>query len=259
MADFPTEYSKQAYINWHNEYVEPEKNLEKELNALMDTLKETSRARLAKLADLFSRIHAFHLLAKKAQNEDVSDSETDIKLIDAVKTENYDNLFKSVDSILDKLWRKNKGREAGSYVTIDSIKSEIGDLVRSSIVTSTFSYATHYANSVRIWRELIGELQISVVDYSDIEEIITQEEAKIDKGYFAYHLEIRYSDGLRVEMQIYSKLSEIWRHLSHKLYEKVRLGEEVTWGHGAAASRLVSLGHLLHLAECEVQHLKGSM
>jgi ppGpp synthetase/RelA/SpoT-type nucleotidyltranferase len=107
--------------------------------------------------------------------------------------------------------------------------------------------------------DIIEQANIDNADFQDIQKISPKEEAKMANGYFAYHVDVLYKDGLRIEIQIFSKMSEIWRHLSHKLYEKVRLGEDVKWGHGTAASRLVSLGHLLHLAECEVEFLKSSM
>lgn len=259
METYPQEFNKQTYIDWHNKHISPGQNLVSELNTLLEELQEGQRERLTKLAELLSRIHSFHLLSKKAQKEDISDSDTEIQLEESLRTEKYENLFKSIDSIIDKLWRKNKDREVGQYITTENIKNEIGDLIRTSLITSTFSYAESFTNTIGIWREIINELQLNEKDYSDISAIEAQEEAKMQNGYFAYHLDVIYEDGIRVEIQVYSRLSEIWRHLSHKLYEKVRLGEDVAWGHGTAASRLVSLGHLLHLAECEVEYLKSEM
>ncbi|HIF5688375.1 hypothetical protein [Vibrio parahaemolyticus] len=258
MDNYPKEYSLASYSNWHDENLEKGKLIVEEVDSLLDELKSNNRDRLLKLADLLSRIHSFHLLASRVKGEDVSDCETEIQLQDRLN-QNYDSLFKTRDSVLDKLWRKNKKLRHEERITSETLKENFGDLVRTSIVTSTFTYAENLASSISLWRDLINELQIDASDYNDIESIDTQQEAKMDNGYFAYHLDVRYKDGLRVEVQIYSKLSEVWRHISHKLYEKIRLGEEVNWGHGAAASRIVSLGHLLHLAECEVQHLKSTI
>ena len=253
---YPKEYSKKTYIDWHNKNVEASVNIEHEIESLIEEIKSTSQARLNHLAVLLDRIHSFHLLAMRSKKEDISDAETKIQLADKLAGSDYDSLFKTTDSIFDKLWRKNKDRDESNYITTKDIKNHFGDLVRTSIVTSTFSYAEHLATSISLWKDLIRNLQVKPDDYNDIESIRTQQEAKMENGYFAYHLDVLYTDGLRVEVQIYSRLSEVWRSLSHKLYEKVRIGEDVTWGHGAAPSRLVSLGHLLHLAECEVQYLK---
>ena len=108
MSNYPEEFSKEAYITWHAEHAEPGIDLQGELTKIVYELKESSKTRLIKLAELLSRIHSFHLLAKKTNKEDVSDSETEIQLIYAVQTEAYENLFKSVDSLINKLWRKNK-------------------------------------------------------------------------------------------------------------------------------------------------------
>ncbi|MCF3126353.1 hypothetical protein LRQ09_03040 [Acinetobacter soli] len=258
MSEYPQEYNQAQYIKWHEQYIEKDISLENEIDNILLNLKEQNKDRLAKLAELLSRTHSFLLLASRMKKEDVSDCNTEIQLQENLH-QNYDLLFKSKESILDKMWRKNKDRKQGNEITTTNIKDEMGDLIRSSIVTSTFAYADNLASSIGLWEELIDTLQLNKDHYQDLLSIDTQHEAKMDKGYFAYHLDVRYKDGLRVEIQIYSKLSQVWRSLSHKLYEKVRLGEDVKWGHGAAASRLVSLGHLLHLAECEVQHLKSTI
>lgn len=258
MSDYPQEYNKIQYIKWHEKYIEKNISLEAEIDNILTLLKAENKDRLIRLADLLSRIHSFLLLASRIKKEDVSDCDTEIQLQDNLH-QNYDLLFKSKESILDKMWRKNRDRDNENKITTENMKEEIGDLIRSSIVTSTFAYADNLASSISLWQDLIDELKVDKNDYQDLISIDTQHEAKMEKGYFAYHLDVRYSDGLRVEIQIYSRLSQVWRNLSHKLYEKVRIGEDVKWGHGAAASRLVSLGHLLHLAECEVQHLKSSI
>ncbi|WP_312165408.1 hypothetical protein [Massilia timonae] len=259
MGSFPKVYNRDTYIDWHNRNIEPSKDIIVEIDKLLISLKDEQKTRLENLAQLLSRIDSFNLLSRRSQKKDISDSQTDILLEKALRPEGYDLLFKSSDSILDKLWRKNKERTPSNYVTSENIKNEIGDLIRTSVVTSTFEYAEQFANSVLIWESLIKEFNLDQAAYADIEKIESQEEAKMQNGYFAYHLNIRYSDGIRIEVQIYSRLSQIWRHLSHRLYERVRLGNDVSWGHGTAASRLVSLGHLLHLAECEVEYLKETM
>lgn len=259
MSVFPETYSKQAYLQWHNMVVEPDGDLETNIDAIMTQLKEEGKERLSKLANILSQLNSFQLLKRKTNSEDISDADTDIQLMDAIQSPAYDGLFKSTDSIIDKLWRKNKLLGPDTYVTSKNIRSEIGDLVRTSIVTSTFSYAESFSTAMIYWKDIAEQAKIDPTDFQNIQKISPKEEAKMANGYFAHHVDVLYNDGLRIEIQIYSKMSEIWRHLSHKLYEKVRLGEDVKWGHGTAASRLVSLGHLLHLAECEVEFLKSSM
>ncbi|WP_089606279.1 hypothetical protein [Acinetobacter piscicola] len=258
MSNFPEDFKKAIYVEWHNQNIEPNKQLCDEIDSLLNKLKHDQKTRLNNLAQLLSAIDTFIRLSNLSKKKDISDIKTEILLENAIHPENYNNLFKSQDSIIEKLWRKNKGRLPENYITSENIQSHIGDLIRTSIVTSTFEYASEFASTILIWRDLVENFKnIDESLYTDIEKIESKEEVKMQNGYFAYHLDVHYTDGIRIEIQIYSRLSQIWRHLSHKLYEKVRIGEDVTWGHGTMASRLVSLGHLLHLAECEVEYLKA--
>ena len=259
MVDFPQLYKKSLYADWHNKHAEPEGDIVQEIEAALAQLKDSQKDRLHKLAELMSRVNSFLRLAQKFRGQDISDSKTEFLLEAALRSDDYEKLFKSFDSVFEKLWRKNKGRSPGTYVTSKTLQSEIGDLIRTSVVTSTFSYASDFSKSFSMWQDLVTELQLDSSVYSDIRSVQLQEESKMQNGYFAFHLDVQYCDGIRVEVQVYSRLSAVWRHLSHKLYEKVRVGEDVEWGHGTAASRMVSLGHLLHLAECELEYLKNSL
>lgn len=259
MGDFPPLYEKSSYADWHNKYIEPGGDIVQEVEAVLTQLKDSQRDRLHTLAELMSRVNSFLRLAQKFRGQDISDSKTEFLIEAALKSDDYEKLFKGVDSVLDKLWRKNKVRTPGEFVTSKTLHSEIGDLIRTSVVTSTFSYARDFSKSFSMWQDLAKELQLNSSLYEDIQSVQLQEESKMQNGYFAFHLDVRYCDGIRVEVQVYSRLSAVWRYLSHKLYEKVRLGEDVEWGHGTAASRMVSLGHLLHLAECELEYLKDSL
>jgi ppGpp synthetase/RelA/SpoT-type nucleotidyltranferase len=80
-------------------------------------------------------------------------------------------------------------------------------------------------------------------------------EMKMESGYFAYHGLVHFRSGLVVEVQIYSELMRQWRKLSHRLYERARVEGKQTHEFNSKESRLSSLGHLLHLAECELQQL----
>ena len=47
-----------------------------------------------------------------------------------------------------------------------------------------------------------------------------------------------------------------WRKLSHALYELARVKPIEKHEFNSKESRLISLGHLLHLAECQLQTLR---
>ncbi|HAX9753986.1 TPA: hypothetical protein JS190_003632, partial [Escherichia coli] len=150
-------------------------------------------------------------------------------------------------------------RNTTNYVKTTNIKENIKDLARSSVILSTHKFANDFSKALPNWREKLEWNHVALDDFSNIIEIKVEQEAKMASGYFAYHADVIYDDGFHVEIQIYSQLNEVWRGLSHKLYEKTRLQQDVEYGHGTSASRLVSLGHLLHLAECEAERLQKEL
>ncbi|HBI7859350.1 TPA: hypothetical protein K8220_004185, partial [Escherichia coli] len=195
--------------------------------------------------------------AKRTADVDVSSYKCEILLDTQLSTGKYDDIFKSTTSIIDKLWRKN--RNTTNYVKTTNIKENIKDLARSSVILSTHKFANDFSKALPNWREKLEWNHVALDDFSNIIEIKVEQEAKMASGYFAYHADVIYDDGFHVEIQIYSQLNEVWRGLSHKLYEKTRLQQDVEYGHGTSASRLVSLGHLLHLAECEAERLQKEL
>ncbi|MBE4071184.1 hypothetical protein HJ122_23810 [Vibrio parahaemolyticus] len=253
---FPKIYEFNQYVHWHEENIEEDRGLVDKLSQFRDSLKE-KRERLQNLSELLSKLNTVLIRAKQTDDQDISILKCEILLEEQLIGENYDHIFKSVDSIVDKLWRKNKDR--GEYICLGNIQEEIKDLVRSSVVVSSQSYARDFSQAVKDWKRKFEINDIPLENYSDIREIIVEQEAKMASGYFAYHVDVVYNDGMHIEIQIYSQLNEVWRKLSHKLYEKTRLSENIEYGHGTSASRLVSLGHLLHLAECEAERLQEDL
>lgn len=255
MATFPAEFNEEEYIKWHKENVE-NIDLIARLENLRDELKG-DKARIEKLLGLLDTLNTVLVRAKQTNGEDTSILKCEIMLEEQLMGDRYEGVFKSTNSIVDKLWRKNK--DTTDYISTTNIKDRIKDLVRSSVVVSSHKYASDFSKALADWKNKFRINNISLEDYEDIERIVVEQEAKMASGYFAYHADVVYSDGVHVEVQIYSQLNEVWRKLSHKLYEKTRLNQDVAYGHGTSASRLVSLGHLLHLAECEAERLQNDL
>lgn len=252
--DFPIPYNFEQYVSWHNQEVEPGGDLIANLESLMESLKE-NKERFEKLAQILENLNTALLRAKQTADIDIKSYKCELLLNSQLPTEKYSEIFKSIESIVDKLWRKNKG--ATNYITSENIKENLKDLVRSSVILSTHNFANDFSKALLNWRRIFDINNIPLDNYSDIVDIKVEQEAKMASGYFAYHADVIYNDGVHVEIQIYSQLNEVWRGLSHKLYEKTRLQQDVEYGHGTSASRLVSLGHLLHLAECEAERLQS--
>ena len=91
--------------------------------------------------------------------------------------------------------------------------------------------------------------------FLQIKDIRVDEEAKAASGYFAYHSLVEFDDGNKAEVQLYSSISQAWRSVSHRLYERSRIAGIPYLAPGTSEARLISLGHLLHLAENELDRL----
>jgi ppGpp synthetase/RelA/SpoT-type nucleotidyltranferase len=165
----------------------------------------------------------------------------------------YELLFKSTASIINKLWRKNM--KAPPEVYLGNIHEHITDLVRTDITATTLDSARFLAERMNALPGIIYEPKVKKAFEDAIDSISFGPEMKMESGYFAYHGQVQFKTGLSVEVQIYSELMRQWRKLSHQLYERARVEGRLTHEFNSKESRLISLGHLLHVAECELQQL----
>lgn len=253
---FPQSYARESYAAWHNCWIPEDDDIIARLDLFRAELKNSSPSSLAALSQLLTQIKAFTEKECKVRYKGISQSQFSVptaQFSQQPTNEGFDRLFKSSDSILEKLWRKNRNRSS-DYVSLGNLKLEITDLVRTSVVAPTLGHARLFAERLENWHDIIDTPDIEK-HLGEINKVEVDMEAKLASGYFAYHSNIIFGSGLSIEVQIYSQLSEAWRGISHKLYETTRLKEGLTSGAGSAEARLVSLGHLLHLAECELDRL----
>jgi ppGpp synthetase/RelA/SpoT-type nucleotidyltranferase len=255
-TEIPQDYDKELYAAWHNSCIPEDADIIARLGETREGMKSSASSSLAALSQLLTQIKAITEKECKVRFKGISQGQFVVptsQFSEQPSNKGYDLLFKSSDSILEKLWRKNH-RRSSNYASLSNLQLEITDLVRTSVVAPTLGHAHLFAERLESWSDII--------DASDIEKhldtIVRVEvdmEAKLASGYFAYHGIVWVKSGLCIEVQIYSQLSEAWRGISHKLYETTRLKKGLTTRAGSAEARLVSLGHLLHLAECELDHL----
>jgi len=165
----------------------------------------------------------------------------------------YDDLFKSIPSVVNKMWRK--AEDNGPTVTIGNVLESITDMIRTDVRTETLDGAQFLARRMNDLPALLYDEQINAEYQNRVISTSFEPEMKMASGYFAYHGLVRFKSGFIVEVQIYSALMSEWRKLSHLLYERVRLEPIAQYEFGSPESRLVSLGHALHLAECEIMRL----
>jgi ppGpp synthetase/RelA/SpoT-type nucleotidyltranferase len=248
-------YDKSSYLTWHNSNIEGI-DLEVKLNELREELKSSSKDKLRVLAQLLTQIKERTEPECKLQTKGLITGEFILPtkyFSEPTSATNYDLLFKSTNSIIEKFWRKNAKRQ-DNFVCLSNIKEEITDLIRTFVVCPTLFHAEMFSKRFEVWKDFIPQDNIEE-HFSDIDKIEVDEEAKAASGYFAYHALVHFTDGLAIEVQFYSQLSSAWRTMSHKLYENSRIGSSAFLTPNSPETRLISLGHLLHLAECELKRL----
>jgi len=250
---FPASYDKAKYVAWHEKNFESDQNLIEQIDQLRNNLMSDLKEDLEFVAELLYFIIPSSNKEYKIHYE--TEFEFNIPLKDILVTpKRYDLLFKSTDSIINKMWRKNK---ISPTLTLQNLSEEITDLVRTEITCSTLAASNFIAKHLLLKNiNLPDDYHLKKKLDDKIESIEFEPEMKMESGYFAYHGLIKLKNGITIEIQIYSTLMANWRKLSHKLYEKVRLTPIEKHDFGTSDARLISLGHLLHLAECEVERLE---
>lgn len=256
MSNPPATYDEVAYITWHEQEMSSDAPLYEKLTQLQEELIREAPARFTQLGQLLSQIARYAKVEAKLRTRNLLLGEFVVPTDELAKKSGFNSsTFKSPASILDKLWRKNR---SGPIVSLTNLRSEMTDLVRVSVVAPTHLHAQIFGDRLKVWDEIISETDRKTY-LPDISVVTLDAEAKLASGYFAYHALVRFNDGFVVEVQIYSAVAAAWRDLSHHLYERVRLGRDSLSAPGGVSTRLVSLGHLLHLAECELERLTDDL
>jgi len=250
----PEKFDEKQYIIWHEKTFENDKGFEKKLEKLLSQLSKDAKEDLIFMSNIFKIV--ISKIEKKYERIHGSNFEYEFPLLKILASKNekkYNLLFKSKKSVINKLWRKNRGEKK---IELKNIKENINDLVRTEIVTSNLETCKFLATSLEM--DYISSIDKKLAKFEQkISEIKFEPEMKMESGYFAYHGLVRFRSGIRIEIQLYSTLMKSWRKLSHKLYEESRIQADAkVFDYGTKETRLISLGHLLHLAECEMLRLE---
>jgi ppGpp synthetase/RelA/SpoT-type nucleotidyltranferase len=255
--NFPKEFKAKEYVKWHNSKKTTDSDLAEKIESLRNNLKLSATEDLQFLEQLFSYLIKLSKQEyKKEKNINVEYKST-LKNALNKKGDTYDRLFKSESSILNKLWRKNKyinTQKGRNYIFLSNIKTEITDLIRTEIVGDTLDSCNFL--SARFDKKHIKDDELTKKYEKHVKKITLEPEMKMASGYFAYHILIHFKSGIIVEVQIYSEIVKKWRALSHQLYDIVRIASNKDHEFNSKEARLISLGHLFHLAECEIKNLQ---
>lgn len=254
MSSPPHPFSVGTYAAWHVGAFPDDDPLAARLDEIRNGLKQTAREPLRLLAQVLTYVVNY---ARNEFNSAASASiDYQVPLSNALTSKQesaYEALFKGTDSIMNKLWRRN---QSSAHVHLGNLAQQVTDLVRTDISATTLEGAAYLADRMNALPGIIYEPTLKEAYEEAIASIEFGPEMKMESGYFAYHGLVRFRTGLTVEVQIYSELMRHWRRLSHTLYERARVDPITTHKFNSKESRLISLGHLLHLAECQLQQLE---
>ncbi|MGH7135147.1 MAG: hypothetical protein ACREHD_05360 [Pirellulales bacterium] len=255
----PRPYSRDEYVRWHEAVVPGDKPLLDGIVRIRADLGTRAHADLEFLHQLLTYMFTYtrnEYKHSRGQEVTYQTPLSDALLSDpsGVPSPRYDALFKSVPSIVNKMWRK--ADDGGPSVRLGNLLEAITDLVRTDVRTETLDGAQFLARRMNDLPGLLYDEQLRHEYDLRVAASFFEPEMKMASGYFAYHGLIHFKSGYAVEVQIYSALMSEWRKLSHLLYERVRLEPIAHHEFGSPESRLISLGHALHLAECEIMRLR---
>ena len=253
---FPPSYNRDIYIKWHENEFEVGSNLLKSLNEFQEKVTDYffEKDKKTQLSTLLQFINEVLRISEIRRNNITYSIHPDIPTNKTLFKQKY---LKQHDSIVNKFWRKNK--EILNIKT-DNFDMKLKDLIRFSIKVDSLTSAETIAK-VLSDKELLIKHSKDCKEYfeNELEKIEIDNEMKMSSGYFAYHCYFYFKQSFIVEIQIFSELSNFWRKMSHKIYDKVRLQDSQIYKFNDVNSRMISIGHLLYLAECEHASIEKEM
>jgi hypothetical protein len=257
---YPQTYTEDAYIAWHEQEFPADAPLKDKLTNIRESLKNSALGNLKVLDELLqymrdyaTKEYNFHKDAMILYTIPLSTA-----VIDPAQP-SYDALFKPVESTINKLWRLNRQRPAANRIQLATLTSNIFDLVRTNITAATLDSAGFLSERIGKGLAIIHDHALLSKLKPEIVSIESDPNMQMDKGYFAYHGRANFTSDLIVEIQIFSGITTHWRKLNHIFYEVVRSKPMEVYNFGQTETRLISLGHMLHLAECEIARLENEL
>jgi len=257
-------YDVGKYNDWYNKTFQKKINIENEVEILINDIVKVLLSNIKITNDensIWSFFQTFiNDVALKVQldNDDLT-----FDILPEVTNYNpteFRSLFgKPTNSIINKMWRKNNFERGMDYIELSNIKDKMKDLIRFAIRTNSLKNSEILAHKFNSIIQLKDDPTYKEYWDKIIESIWVDTEMKTSTGYFAYHIYFKLKVGVIVEMQIYSILSDSWKKLSHKIYEAVRDEINVKYNFNDVHSRIISIGHLLYLADCELYNLEQEL
>ena len=167
MNDIPEAYDRASYLEWHNTHLENGRDLENSVTVLRESLRSGLRAQVEQLGQLLLFIKERTEPECRLITGGLVVSSIEINIDDFTSDEARginERLLKSADSIIQKIWRKNRAA-AKPYVTSHNISDHIFDLVRTSVVCPTLFHAKEFAKRLKNWENIHWQMKMKRTDF----------------------------------------------------------------------------------------------
>lgn len=257
--EIPQKFSVKGYNDWYNYQFKQNIILHDQVEKLRDELSQKLLKPFMRDGSETNQWYQLRTLVEDVSRE-LSNNEIKYEIIpeELGSTPQLfsSNYVKPTPSIINKMWRITKKEDTLNTIDLSNIKARMKDLVRFSIKTDSLKNSDLLAKE---FHKIIDQKTDKKFKYywdNILNNVWLDSEMKTQTGYFAYHFYFDLKIGIIVEMQIYSVLSDSWRTLSHKIYESVRDEIEIKYKFNDVHSRVISIGHLLYLADCELYNLE---
>jgi ppGpp synthetase/RelA/SpoT-type nucleotidyltranferase len=251
---YPSKFDKELYINWHKEHLEDINiinDIEKTQDEISDFFFDNDKKILLGLFQFINEVIRISKIRRQNINFEIVPEQP--KNIVEFKRK----YLKTTDSIINKLWRKNQQEPK---IKMSNLKDYIKDLIRFSIKVDSLKSAETIANILSDKSILVdNSTDCKNLFESNLEKIAVDNEMKMSSGYFAYHCYFHFQNSCIVEIQLFSELSNYWRKMSHNIYEQVRISDNENMKFNDINSRVISIGHMLYLAECELYNIENEL
>lgn len=156
----PQPFAAATYLAWHDVTFPADAPLGNRLETLRTKLTTEARDLLKALAQIMTYTASYcrreyELPNKVPTNYDVPLSQT---LLAEAASGEYDLLFKSTASIINKLWRKNI--KATPEVHLGNLREQVRDLVRTDIAATTLHSAKFLAERMNALPGIIVDAKV---------------------------------------------------------------------------------------------------
>jgi hypothetical protein len=178
----PTPFHPDEYVRWHEASCRQDRPLLEKLRNLREQMAVAVRPDLELLHQLLTYMFTYARNEyRQARNQEAT---YQTPLSECLRADaapgRYDSLFKSVPSIVNKMWRKASAKAPS--VTLDNLQDSITDLIRTDVRTETLDSAQFLALRMNDLPALLYDAELKDKFLARVETAGFEPEMKMASG-----------------------------------------------------------------------------